>query len=92
MKGNGYEADDWKVRNKELYVDEKKVAIKEGLPSSMWDEMEDNQEDNCSLTYEYWCDLLSTIEVKDNRRGQQPKSRILLLLKRNIILTETDPL
>ena len=34
----------------------------------MKDELEDNQEDYRSLVHEYWCDLLSTIEVKDNRK------------------------
>ena len=34
----------------------------------MQDELEDNQEDYHSLTHEYWCDLLSTIEFKDNRK------------------------
>ena len=32
------------------------------------DELDDNIEDYRSLTYEYWCDLLSTIEVKDERK------------------------
>ena len=31
----------------------------------MRDELYDHQEDYFSLTYEYWCDLLSKIEVKD---------------------------
>ena len=34
----------------------------------MQDKLEDNQEGYCSLTHEYWCDLLSTIKVKDNRK------------------------
>ena len=35
----------------------------------MQDELEDNQDDYCSLTHEYWCDLLSTIDVKDSRKS-----------------------
>ena len=31
-------------------------------------ELDDHPEDYCSLTYEDWCDLLSTIEVKDERK------------------------
>ena len=31
-------------------------------------ELDDHPEDYCSLTYEYWCDLLSTIEVKDESK------------------------
>ena len=34
----------------------------------MQDEFEDNQEDYCYLTHEELCDLLYTIEVKDNRK------------------------
>ena len=30
--------------------------------------MDDHPEDYSSLTYEYWCDLLSTIEVKYGRK------------------------
>ena len=31
-------------------------------------ELDDYPEDCRSLTYEYWCDILSTIEVKDERK------------------------
>ena len=34
----------------------------------MQDELEDHTEDYYSLTYEYWCDLLSTIEVQDEKK------------------------
>ena len=34
----------------------------------MQDDFENNQEDYCSLTHEDWCEILSTIEVKDNRK------------------------
>ena len=34
----------------------------------MQDELEDNQENYFSLTHEDWCDLLSTIKFKDNRK------------------------
>ena len=57
----------WKVGNKELSGHEIRVSIKEGLPSSMQDDLEDNQEDHCSLTHEFLCDLLSIIKVKDKR-------------------------
>ena len=52
----------------ELTVSEIRVSIKDRLPSSMQYELYDHQEDYCSLTHEYWCDLLYTIEVKDNRK------------------------
>ena len=32
----------------------------------MQDELEDNQEEFCSLAHEDLCDLLSTIKVKEN--------------------------
>ena len=34
----------------------------------MQDELEYNQEDYRFLTHEYWCGLMSTIEVKYNRK------------------------
>ena len=34
----------------------------------MHDDLEDNQEDYCSLDHEDWCDLLSTIKAKYNRK------------------------
>ena len=70
MKINNYKADNWKSRDQELYVNEIRFAIKDGLPSYMQDELEDNQEEYYSLTHEDWCDLLSTIEVKDNRKRE----------------------
>ena len=36
----------------------------------MQNELEDNQEDYRSLTHEYWCDLLSTIKFKENRKRE----------------------
>ena len=44
IKGGFYEASNWKFRNKELSIHEVWVSIKYGLPSSMQDELEDNQE------------------------------------------------
>ena len=44
-------------------------AIKYVLPLYMQYELEYNQEDYRSLNHEYWCGLLSTIEVKYNRKG-----------------------
>ena len=68
VKGNIFEADSWKVSDKEFSEHEIQVDIKNGLLSSIQDELEDNQEDYRSLTHECWCDLLSKIEVKDNRK------------------------
>ena len=68
MKGNGYEAYNWKLRDKELSVYDIQVAIKDGIPSSMQDELEDNQEVYRSLAHKDWCGLFSTTKVKDNRK------------------------
>ena len=43
MKENFYETANWKVRDKELSVHEILVTIRDRLPSSMQDELEDNQ-------------------------------------------------
>ena len=66
MKGKSFDSDSWDVCKKELSENDIRVAIKDGPPSSMQDKLEDNQEYLYFLSYEYWCDLLSTIEVKDN--------------------------
>ena len=55
------EADNCTVHNYEFTVSQIWLAIKDGLPSSMQDEMEDHQEYYRYLNYEYWCDLLYTI-------------------------------
>ena len=68
MKVKSYEADNWKVHDKECTVSEIRVAIKYDLPTSMQDELDDHQEDYRSLAYEDRCDLLSTIQVKDDRK------------------------
>ena len=33
----------------------------------MYDDMEDKFKDNCFLHHEKWCDLLYTLEAKDNQ-------------------------
>ena len=43
-------------------------AIKDGIPSSIQDELEDNHCDYSYFAYEDWCGLLSTIKPKDNRK------------------------
>ena len=68
MKGESHESDNWDVHNKGLSENEIHVAIKDGPPSSIQDELENNKEDYCPLAHEYWCDLLSTIKVKDNSK------------------------
>ena len=68
MKGKSAEADIWTVRNWEFTSSEIRLAIKYGLLSYMHNELEYHQEEYLSLTYEDWCDLLSKIEVKDERK------------------------
>ena len=57
------------VQNQEFTANDIQLAIKDGLPKSMRDELYDHPEDYFPLTYEYWCDLLYKIEVKDERKG-----------------------
>ena len=52
MKSKIYEADNWKVRDQEFTVSEIRVAIKDGLPTSMQDELDNHQDDYLSLTHE----------------------------------------
>ena len=68
MKGESKMAAKWSVRNEEFTNSDLQRSIKDGVPPKIMDELDDNIEDYRSLTYEYWCDLLSTIEVKDERK------------------------
>ena len=63
MKGESYKSANWKFCDQELSVIDIRVAIKGGLPSSINNELEDNQEGYHYLTHKYWCDLLSTIDL-----------------------------
>ena len=64
MKEESAMTANWSVRNKEFTTSDLQLAIKDGSPKTITDELDDHPEDYHSLTYEYWCELLSTIEVK----------------------------
>ena len=50
-KGGGYDMEDWNVHVKEFSEGEILVASKDGLPSSVWGEMEDNYKEYFSFTH-----------------------------------------
>ena len=52
MKDEISDADSWTVRNQEFTSSEVQLAIKDGLPKSMQNELDDHPEDYRSLTYE----------------------------------------
>ena len=64
MKGESYEAANWKFRDQEFTVSEIRIAINDSIPTSSQDDLDDHQEEYRSLTHEGWCALLSTIQVK----------------------------
>ena len=68
MKRESVMADNWNIRNKEITTSDLRLAIKDGIPKSMRDEQDEHPENYHSLTYEDWCDLLSTIKVKYERK------------------------
>ena len=43
MKGKSYDASNWKVHDQKFTVSKIRVSIKDGLPLSMQDELEDHQ-------------------------------------------------
>ena len=47
----------------------------------MQDEFEDNKEDYCSLTNEYWCELTSKIEAKDNMKRAATQINMIATLR-----------
>ena len=61
-------ADNWNVHNKDFTISDLRLDIKYSLPKFMRGELDDHPEDYRYLTYKYWCDLLSTIEVKYERK------------------------
>ena len=68
MKGEIAKADNWTSRNQEFTADEVRLATKDGLLKYTQDELDEHPEDYHSLNFEDFCDLLSTIEVKDERK------------------------
>ena len=66
MEVVGFEEDSWDFLYKEFNERVILFATKDGLPTSTQGELEDNQEGYRSITYEKWCDLLTTTEIKDN--------------------------
>ena len=68
MKVESAMANNWNAQKEYFITSDLQLAIKDVLPKSMRDELNDHPEDYCSLTYEDWCDLLSTIKVKDERK------------------------
>ena len=61
-------AANWLFRNEEFNTGDLILDIRDGLPKSIRGELDDHPEDHRYLTYEDWCDLLSDIEVKDERK------------------------
>ena len=68
MKGKSAMADNWNVCNEEFTISDIRLSIRYGIPKSMRGELDEHPEDYRSLTYKDWCDLLSTIEVKDKSK------------------------
>ena len=68
MKGESSMAANWNIRKKCFTISDLRLAIKDVLPKSIRGELDDHLEGYFSLTCEYWCDILSTIEVKDESK------------------------
>ena len=63
------------VHNEEFTISDLWIDIKDGLPKSTRDELDDHPEDYRSLTYEYWCDLLPTIKGKDENKSAAAQTK-----------------
>ena len=77
MKGGDYDHSYWTICNKELSEHEICVVTKYGLPISMQYEFKDKIEDCCFIHHKYWCELLSTMDIKDERKWDTPKIKRL---------------
>ena len=51
-KGVGYEEDSWEIRDKYFNKDVISVTTKDGIPTFMQDDLDDNQENYSSITHE----------------------------------------
>ena len=89
-KGVSFESASWDVRDKEFSNKAIRVATKGRLSLSILDELEDNRKDYCSILHEEWCDLLSTIEVKENRKKASDQIKRLLFSKEAPIIYDSD--
>ena len=69
MKGGEYDQEDRAVLNKEFSEYDICVATKDGLPTSMQDELDYKYNYYCSVPHQEWYDLLSTTEAKENISG-----------------------
>ena len=67
----------WSFRNKYLTKDEIFVETKYSIPISTKDEMDSKDKYYISLSYEEWCDLLYTLEDKDNRKMDAAHIKII---------------
>ena len=56
----------------------------------MKDVLEDNHGDYCSIPHEEWCDLLSTMEVKDNKKRAADQIKRLATSKAAPINSKRD--
>ena len=70
IKGDSAMAANCNVHNEKFTASDIRLAIKHGIPKFMRDELDDPLEHYCSLTYEDWCDFLSKIKVKNERKRE----------------------
>ena len=68
MKSVRFESDRWDICDNEFSEHIIRVETKDALPTYMKDQLEYNNQDDRSILHEDWCDLISTVEVKDNRK------------------------
>ena len=81
MKDREYNAEDCYIRDKELSENEICVATRDGLPSSTQYELDNKDKYYHSVTHKKWCDLLSIMDEKDNRKRAGDKIKILVAYK-----------
>ena len=92
MKGESVMAANWSVRNKEFTTSHLQLSIRDGLPKSMRDELDDHPEDYCYLTYEYiFVTFSPPLRLKMKGKGQQVISIILPIPGQPLYPTAMNP-
>ena len=66
MRGQEYDESEWAIHDKELSDNDIRVATKNGIPTYMQDKLK--KRDYCFMSNEKWCNLLSKMEAKYNRK------------------------
>ena len=87
-KGDMVDQAKWRVQYCDFTEYEICVATKDSVPTSMQDDMENKDAGFCYLPHKEWCDILSSLEAKDNiKRAAAPMN---IIANHKILVVHSD--